>query len=143
MVLIEKVCNSMKKIKLRLSFLQVGGWELKLLREISCSYWTWLTCFSLLVLTVNCFLFSQTDSSEHWQCICAVWSGYSSVLLIYFLLKGEQMYTSPLVPGFVLCWFFVYLSGCKGVLQEIWKWQSASDIFGKKSRERGSSQDGN
>lgn len=99
--------------------------------------------FTLLVLTVNYFLFSQTDSSKHWQCICWDWSDYSSVLLSGKKGKGEQLYTSTLSLFSVLCCFFVCLSGCDEVLREIRKRQSASAFFGKKSRERRSSQDGN
>lgn len=101
------------------------------------------TSFTLLVLTVNYFLFSQTDSSKHWQCICWDWSDYSSVLLNE---KKERVSNGKLLPWVFFLFYavlFVCLSGCNEVLREIRKWQSASAFFGKKSRERRSSQDGN
>jgi len=94
---------------------ELGEWDLELFEGNVLFLLNVTSFFSLPVLTVNCFLFSQTDSSKHWQCICADWSGNSFVLLIFFLKR-----VSKNLPRFLflfyagsLCVYQVAMKYCK------------------------------
>lgn len=71
-------------------FLDLGEWGLELLGVITLFLLNMISYFTPLVLTLNWFLFSQTDSSKHWQCICGAGNGYSSVILIVFLKRVNK-----------------------------------------------------